>query len=165
MLPTSEPFYLLVVGGGAVFALAGLVMLVALPKTLEVFHKRWAESFDPQPAPNQGGPTVGLVASLGLVLVVVGGSFAVFAYLIGSGAVSMPSGNGAAATFFGGAFVVIGVIALLARNRLNWALATLTRMTYGRPGMEQSMSPGVTLAIAIVVTAVGAAVLLWGVVN
>jgi len=161
MLPTSEPFFLLVIGLAAVFGIAGVTILVLLPRSLELFRARWVESFRPAAPPAEGAPTIGLVASLGVTVLVLGGLFVVFGFLRSTGAVMAQSDN-SAAVVIGAIVTIVGVVALLARTKLAWALATLSRMTYGRGGTAESLTPGVTLAIAIVVAVIGAAVLLWG---
>lgn len=161
MLPVSSPFFWLVGGAGAVFALVGLVVLFTLRRSTELLERRWAESFAPQDAPAEGAPTPGLVAAAGLTLLAVGGGVAGLAFGIGSGSLNV-TGLGDTATAVIGAIVTfVGLVLLLLRSRLPLLFRTVAR-AYRVKDEDEILTPGVTLAIAIVVTAIGVAVLLYG---
>jgi hypothetical protein len=161
MLPVSSPFFWLVGGTGAVFALVGLVILFTLRRSTELLERRWAESFGPEDAPADGAPTPGLVAGAGLALLVVGGGIAALAAGIGSGSLDV-TGLGDTATAVIGAIVTfVGLVALLLRSRFSLLFRTTAR-AYRVRDEDEILTPGVTLAITIVVTAIGVAVLLYG---
>ena len=113
MLPVSSPFFWLVGGTGAVFALVGLAILLTLRRSTELLERRWADSFRPEDAPAEGAPTPSLVAAAGLTLLIVGGGVAALAFGIGSGSLDV-TGLGDTATAVIGAIVTfVGLLLLL----------------------------------------------------
>ena len=164
MPPVSSPFFWLVGGTGAVFALVGLIILFTLRRSSEILERRWSESFGPEDAPAEGAPTPGLVAGAGLTLLIVGGGISALAFGIGSGSLNVEGLGDTATAVIGAIVTFVGLVLLLLRSRFS-LLFRATARAYRVRDEDEILTPGVTLAIAIVVTAIGVAVLLYGVLS